>query len=353
MSNMAGMSLELDQRDIDDIDEALNDEELSNKFRRKLLALKMRDSGAPLEMIAKTLRVTVRSVSNYIAEFREGGLETTLEDRAYSPMSSIEPYLDRLETSFRESPVGSARQARHRIIDVAEIELSLTQTRRVMKRLGMRYRKAGQVPGKADGDQQLEFLNDELQPRLDQAREGKRKVFFVDAAHFVMGAVMGMLWCFERVFVRGASGRQRYNVLGAVDSQTKKITTVTNDTYITAPTVCELLVKLRRSHRNMPITIVLDNARYQKCRLVKAKAEQLNIELLYLPPYSPNLNIIERLWKFVKQDSLKNTYYDSFGEFKAAIDGKIHEANTSLKSRMKSLLTLKFQVLPSASNRIL
>ena len=78
-------------------------------------------------------------------------------------MSSIDPYLDRLEKSFRESPVGSTRQARHRIIDVAEINLSLTQTRRVLKRLEMRYPKSGKVPGKADGGQQLEFLNEELQ----------------------------------------------------------------------------------------------------------------------------------------------------------------------------------------------
>ena len=347
------MSFELDEQDIEDIGEALSDQELPNKFRRKLLALKMRHTGVPLEMIAESLGITIRSVSNYIAEFRDGGLETTLEDRAYCPMSSLEVHLEKLEESFRQSPVGSARQARRRIIEITEIELSLTQTRRVMKRLGMRYRKSGQVPGKADGDQQLEFLDEELQPRLDEASEGKRKVFFVDAAHFVMGAVMGMLWCFERVFVRGASGRQRYNVLGAVDSHTKKITTVTNDTYITAPTVCKLLAKLRRSNPETPITIVLDNARYQKCKLVKAKAAELGIELLYLPPYSPNLNIIERLWKFVKQECLKNTYFDSFGEFKQAIDGSLHQANTVFKDKMKSLLSLKFQVLPSSPDRIL
>jgi transposase len=347
------MILELEQQDIDDVDEALSDEELPNRFRRKLLALKMRHSGVPLRMIATTLKVTIRSVSNYIAEYRDGGLEATFEDRAYSPTSAADPYLERLEKSFRESPVGNARQARQRIIDVTEIEFSLTQTRRIMKRLGMRYRMTGQVPGKADGDEQLEFLNEKLQPHLDQARRGKRKVFFVDAAHFVMGAVMGMLWCFERVFVRGASGRQRYNVLGAVDSQTKKIITVTNDTYITAPNVCQLLAKLRRSSWDTPITVVLDNARYQKCGLVKAKAKELDIKLLYLPPYSPNLNIIERLWRFVRQDALKNTYYESFGAFKAAIDGKINEANTSLKGRMKSLLTLQFQILPSEPDRIL
>lgn len=347
------MSFELEQQDIEDIDAALSDQELPNKFRRKLLVLKMRHTGVPLEMIANSLSITVRSVSNYIAEFREGGLETTLEDRAYVPMSSVEGHLENLEKSFRDSPVGSARQARRRVIEVTGVELSLTQTRRVMKRLGMRYRKSGQVPGKANGDEQLEFLNEKLQPRLNEASEGKRKVFFVDAAHFVMGAVSGMLWCFERIFVRGASGRQRYNVLGAVDSETKNITTVTNDTYITAPTVCELLAKLRRSHPDIPITIVLDNARYQKCKLVTAKAAQLGIELLYLPPYSPNLNIIERLWKLVKQECLKNTYFYSFSEFTKAIDGTLHQANTNLKDRIKSLMSLKFQVLPSSPSRIL
>lgn len=347
------MNLDIAKRDIDDIDEALLDEDLTNKFRRKLLALKMRNAGVPLEMIAASLKVTTRSVSNYIAEYREGGLQATMEDRAYCPISAVEPFIESISDSFDATPVGSARQARRRISDIAGLKLSLSQTRRIMKRLGMRYRKAGQIPGKGDPDEQLEFLNEKLQPKLDEAAEGKRKVFFVDAAHFVMGAVVGMLWCFERVFVRGASGRRRYNVLGAVDSQTKRITTVTNDTYITAPTVCELLSKLRRENPNTKITLVLDNARYQKCRLVESRAAELEIEMLYLPAYSPNLNIIERLWKFIKQDSLKNTYYDTFGDFTGAIDAKIREANTNLRSQMKSLLSLNFQKLPTAANRIL
>jgi transposase len=347
------MDFEIDHKDLEDIDEALLDEELPNKFRRKLLTLKMRNAGAPLEMISASLKITVRSVSNYIAEYRDGGLEACLEDRAYAPLSSVDPYIDQIEESFKHSPVGSSRQARRRIAEITGVELSLSQTRRIMKRLGMRYRKAGQIPGKAKPDEQLEFLNEKLQPRLKEASEGKRKLFFVDAAHFVMGAVVGMLWCFHRVFVRGASGRQRYNVLGAVDSQTKKVTTVTNDTYITAPTVCQLLKRLRKDNPEIPITIVLDNARYQRCRLVAARAEELDIELLYLPAYSPNLNIIERFWKFIKQDCLKIVYYDSFQEFTEAIDSKIKEANTKLKDRMKSLLSLNFQMLESQQNRIL
>ena len=69
--------------------------------------------------------------------------------------------------------------------------------------------------------------------------------------------------------------------------------------------VCEMLVKLaQRSRLGVPTTIVLDNARYQRCKLVIAKAEEVGIELLFLPPYSPNLNLIERLWKFVKKEVL-------------------------------------------------
>lgn len=347
------MNLDIAKRDMDDIDEALLDEELTNRFRRKLLALKMRSSGVPLEMIATSLKVTTRSVSHYLAEYREGGLQATMEDRAYCPMSSLEPFIDRLADSFDATPVGCTRQARRRILEITGLEMSPSQTRRIMKRLGMRYRKSGQIPCKADPDKQLEFLDEKLQPRLDEAAAGERKVFFVDAAHFVMGAVVGMLWCMSRVFVRGASGRKRYNVLGAVDSQSKRITTVTNDTYITAPTVCELLAKLHRENPGIPLTLVLDNARYQKCRLVTSRAAELGMEMLYLPAYSPNLNIIERLWKFIKKDSLSNAYHESFGEFTGAIDAKIKEANTTLRSQMKSLMSLNFQTLPTDANRIL
>jgi transposase len=328
-----------------DIDGALAEDGLKKKFRRKLMALKMRGSGVPLKMIASSLGVSERTVSNYIAEFRKGGLAATLEDRAYCPDSCMEPFLKQIEEEFRSEPVGCAKQARVRILKLTGIALSPSQTRRLMAKLGMRYRKAGQIPGKADGQLQIEFLDEELRPKLAEAEAGSRKVFFVDAAHFVMGAVVGMLWCFARVFVRGASGRKRYNVLGALDSQTREVTTVSNDSYITAPTVCELFTSLRSKHPDIPITLVLDNARYQKCKLVFEKAEELHIELLYLPPYSPNLNIIERLWKHVKQSCLKNTYYEDFGSFRAAIDGQIDRVNTTLREELATLFALNFQIV--------
>ena len=158
-----------------------------------------------------------------------------------------------------------------------------------------------------------------MQPRLDQAAAGLRTVFFVDAAHFVLAPFLGFLWSFTRVFIKAPAGRKRFNVLGALNAVTHELIAVQNDTYINAQTVCDLLVRIAKSAGEMPITLVLDNARYQKCQIVRELAQKLTIELLYLPPYSPNLNLIERLWKFVKKKCLYSKYYTEFSEFKRAI----------------------------------
>jgi transposase len=182
-----------------------------------------------------------------------------------------------------------------------------------------------------------------LEPRLEEAKAGERAVFFVDAAHFVLGAYLGFLWCFERLFIKSGAGRQRFNVLGALNAVTHELITVTNETYINAQSVCELLHKLAALGLSIPITLVLDNARYQKCAVVAELAQSLNIELLYLPAYSPNLNLIERLWKFVKKQCLYSIYYPDFSAFKEAITACLDQCHTTYKSELDSLLTLRFQ----------
>lgn len=156
-------------------------------------------------------------------------------------------------------------------------------------------------------------------------------------------AYLGFLWCFSRIFIASPSGRKRFNVLGVVNAITKEVITVTNESYINAQSICLMLLKLDALALDVPITVVLDNARYQKCKVVFALAQALNIELLYLPSYSPHLNLIERLWKFVRNQCLYSKYYANFDDFKDAIETCIEQANTTHKSSLKSLLTLNFQ----------
>jgi len=152
-----------------------------------------------------------------------------------------------------------------------------------------------------------------------------------------------MLWCFTRCFVRSSPGRQRFNVLAALNAISHELVMVTNDTYINASSIGELLHKIVALNLNVPITVILDNAKYQKCQIVWALAKSLHIELLYLPTYSPNLNLIERLWKFVKKQCLYSVYYPSFLDFKNAISTCLSQTTTTHKTALSSLLTLNFQ----------
>jgi transposase len=188
-----------------------------------------------------------------------------------------------------------------------------------------------------------------LSPRLEEAKEGRRHVFFVDAAHFVFGTFLGCLWSFARLVVRAASGRQRFNVLGALNAVSKELIAVTNTTVVNAETMGELLRKVAAQGLVGPVTLVLDNARYQRNAVVQALAGSLGIELLFLPSYSPNLNLIERLWRFLKRESLYGRYHPDFAHFQAAIQDNIARLPTKHKDRLASLLTLNFQVFDNVS----
>ena len=168
-------------------------------------------------------------------------------------------------------------------------------------------------------------------------------MLFVDAAHFVYGTFLCCLWSFTRIFVRAASGRQRFNVLGAWNAISHELVRVTNTTVVNTETMCELIRKVAALGLIGPVTLVLDNARYQRNAIVQELAKQLGITLSYLPSYSPNLNLIERLWKFIKRRALYGRYYPTFADFRAGIEQVLDELSTTHAAQLRTLMTLRFQ----------
>jgi transposase len=193
-------------------------------------------------------------------------------------------------------------------------------------------------------------LAKELNPRLAEAKAGKQNVFFADAAHFVCGCFLGYIWRIARRFIPTMSGRKRYNVLGAINAISHDLCCYCNETYINSHSVCDLLEMIKSICDNgNPITVIMDNAKYQRCSLVKDFAAKLNIELLFLPSYSPNLNIIERYWKWLKKDCLNCKYYEKFSDLKNAIDSSLSKIiKHEYKAEFDSLLQLNFQLYDNA-----
>lgn len=176
------------------------------------------------------------------------------------------------------------------------------------------------------------FFNTILNLLMKKAEDGEISLLFLDTSHFVMrcdflGHIYGRVCRYVRTFFECKC----YNVLGVLDYVSKKMLVVANDSYITISEICDMLQKVKTEYDRKKVHIVLDNARYQKCHIVQELVRQLDIQLEYIPSCSPNLNLIERVWKYIK------------GEISSiAIQENINNINKRRPTKIMSIKNIKF-----------
>lgn len=258
-----------------------------------------------------------------------------------NPLSSIE---DAVAEAIDTKNFFCLKQIVDWIHDNLRVSVCTKTLSRTLKRSGVRKLKAGSLPAKADVERQRNFYNETLKPLMDEARQGKIALLFVDASHFVMGCdYLAAIYGKTRRFAKTFSGRSRYNVLGALDYHTKDVLTITNNKYINAESVCGLIKKARERYgSDKKIVFILDNASYQKCKPVTECAKKHDITLEYLPPYSPNLNLIERLWRFTKKHLRKDVWTD-YPLFCKRIDSIVSSTTKENKAEIETLIGEKIQ----------
>jgi transposase len=223
--------IDLTPRDID----ALHFERFHHPHPRvqlKMEAVHPKSQGLTPQDVCRLARISENTLRSCLRQFQGGGAERLKRTDWDGPQSELSDHREALEEHFRDHPPRSTAQAAADIERLTGIRRGLTQVRKSLKGMGLKFRKLGMIPAKADPAEQREFLDGRLRPRLRQARRPRRVVCFVDAAHFVHGPLLGYLWCFTRLLIRGPSGRKRFNVLGAIDAVTRELTTVVNDTTI-------------------------------------------------------------------------------------------------------------------------
>lgn len=313
------------------------------RVQRTLEGLYLQSQGLAPAAISRLCAIAQPTFSRYLHEYRAGGREKLTEVPFHRRQSPLATYRTTIEADVRQHPPATVAEAAARIAALTGLQRGPTQVRPFFKSLGMNPRTVGQIPAQADVTAQEDCKTEPLDPRLAEAQSGQRVVFFMDAAPCVFAPFLGLVWCCERLFVKAPSGRQRLNILAALHATTRAIFTVQNLTDITSETVCEFLRLLAGAHPGMPITVVLDHARDQRCALVQGLAQRLSIALRFLPAYSPTLNLIERFWKFVKKPCLYSKYYEDHLAFQRAILECIAQAPDKHKEALASLLTLQFQ----------
>ncbi len=323
--------------------------------RRKMTVLALRHNGYSQLQCAQIAGVSERTVRRYLTMFQSNGLHTLCANRYHGRPSCLEPHRQALKEEFAKHPPWTVAQAKQRIEEKCNVVLAPTQVRAFLHANDFEWRKIAalpvppNVPIEKHVAVQKEFVAKKLEPVLEAAKADQGHVFFVDAAHFVLGAFLCCIWSMTRLFIRSSSGRQRFNVLGAWNAVTHQFVSICNTTVVNSDTFCELLTKIASLGLIGAITLVLDNARYQHCEKCMAKAKELGITLLFLPAYSPNLNLIERIWKFVKKECLYGRHFSSFKEFRTRIENCIAEFDTTHKSKLDSLMTHNFQTFENRS----
>ena len=211
------------------------------RVQEKMEAVYLKSQGLLHKEICRLSRISENTLRSYLGQFREGGVERLKRLDFAVPRSELADHREELEDYFRKDPPRSTGEAAAAIERITGIRRGPTQVRKFLTGMGLKCRKLGMIPAKADADVQRKFLDEKLWPRLRQARRLRRVVCFVDAAHFVHGPYLGYLWCFVRLLMRGPSGRKRFNVLGAIDAVTRELTTVTNGKTIDATAIGEVL----------------------------------------------------------------------------------------------------------------
>ena len=311
----------------------------------RIKAVYLLSRGKTPQEIAEVLMLDEDTIDNYRKRYNLGGIPALLKDnyKGSEPMLSraeLEELITHLEVQTYltvEAIVAYVKQT-------YEVEYSISGLRQLLHRLNFVYKKAKAVPGKANAELQRAYLK-LLEETL--AKKDEHDVhYYLDGVHPQHNTQLAYGWIKKGIdkLVKSNSGRQRININGALNSETLEVVICTDDTINTQSTL-KLFEKLEQKHPEATtIFMTLDNAKYYKNTLVKEYLETSKIKLLFLPPYSPNLNLIERLWKFMRKTILYNQYYEKFADFKFAVTHFFNNID-QYNENLASLLTRNFQII--------
>lgn len=301
------------------------------------------DKGWTHEKISEALFLDEGTIRNYRKRYIEGGIFGLVTDVHSGRRCQLSPKeLQILANKLNEIIFLDAKEVTAYIRERFEVEYSISGVTALLHSMGFVYKKAKAVPGKADKNEQELFIKKYL--RLKAKSEGK--IYFADSVHPRHNSIISYGWIKkgEDFEVPSNTGRYHLNINGAIDIESMEMVTRSCQ-WVDADSICELLRALRAKHLSGEmIYLVLDNARYNRSWKVKELACDLGIELIYLPPYSPNLNPIERVWKFFKKKVLYNQYYESKTEFEE-VCLKFFKYIRKFKDELSTLVTDNFEVI--------
>jgi len=295
--------------------------------------------------VADALLIDAETARTYFKRYKNGGLDALLRMNYVGSEAFLDDaQLVELSAHLRSHLYTTAESVARWVEKRWGVSYTASGMTAVLHRIGYVYKKAKLEPGKADPAAQKAFLQN--YENIKKNREDGVPVYFMDATHPQHNPVVGCGWI-ERGKehpIKSNTGRRRLNINGAIDIQTMSAQIRFDDT-IDAISTIALFEQIEKANPTASsIVIICDNARYYRSKAVAEYLRTSKIKLEFLPPYSPNLNLIERFWKFFKREVLYNCYYDTFDKYKSACKNFFAELD-SYAPRLRTLLTENFEII--------
>ena len=293
--------------------------ERDGKIRDRIKAVLLFDKGWSIPTIAEALLLSEDAIRNHIAEYRDSKKLKPENGGSVQKLSTEQS--NKLISHLRNHTYLYVKDIISYVQSTWSITYSVPGMRNWLQRYGFSYKKPALVPGKADGQQQREWMAQ--YETLKQNLSADETICFIDGVHPTHNVQPAYGWIQKgvRKEVPANSGRSRINLSGVLDVIDHKVL-IQEDKTLNAEATISFFQKVEAAYsEKKKVHIFCDNAGYYKNKTVREYLQKSKIELHFLPPYSPNLNPIERLWKWMKERVIYNTYYREFEEFKVAVFG--------------------------------
>ena len=345
--NHEDLKLHSDERRIlEEMHRACTDKRTADKIKAILLL----DKGWTYEEIKEVLLLDERTLNRYKKLYKTGGIDAIVKNNyqgGFYKLSDLQ--IQELTKALDNNLFSNASEVCEYVRKNFGIKYTPQGMVKTLHRLGYSYKKTRTVPGKADIEKQKRFI--EGYERLRNSLSEKEKIFFMDATHPTHNMIPGYAWIKtgrEKV-IKTNDGRKRVNLIGFYTPQGEDLL-VKNYPTVNADAIIDSLKILRRRFTDLQrIYIVLDNARYHHSKAVKKFIENTNITFVWLPPYSPNLNLIERVWFLFKKSVIYNQYYEKFENFKEACLQFFKNKSRKFKKQLAQYIPEKFHLTPTTT----
>jgi transposase len=310
----------------------------------KIKAILLMNKGFSYQEIEAILLLDERTLNRYKNLYEQQGIDG-LTKNSYQGASCklTDEQIKSLKEELNQKIYPSAEAVCDYVRKNFKVQYTVRGMVQTLHRLGYSYKKATPVPGKYDAGKQEAFVR--AYNRRYKSLSEDEKVYFMDGCHPTFSNHIGYGWIAKgkQFPIKTQDGRKRINLPGAYNPQDAEAVIREYET-LNAITTIAFLKELRIKNGDKRLHIICDNVPYQHAGIVKEAARSLHIHLKYLPAYSPNLNLIERYWGFLKQKLLANTYFDSFEVFGDAILRFSRNRSLSLKNALRKYIQEKFHL---------